>query len=197
MTRSINSGTLGPQDFLGNLCQFSSNPHTWTRGFSLIPEPRFPRRVCPKFFLFHSLWVGTKQRAYTRLYRESKTTGADSVGIWLCSCGDQPGLQYGCLVWVGCPCQHVAITCRGGISFHFFSWKQRVLLWKCIPSLLSLFQDFFFVGSYVPSFGGRKAITEIFLQGRKQEIPTRSLPCSTGLETRSLLWTNVPVRIIT
>lgn len=166
MTCSINSGTLGLQDFLGDLCQFSSNLHTWTRGFYLIPEPRLPRRVCPRIFLFHSLWVGTKQRTYTRLSRESKTTGTDFVSIWLCSCGDQPGFQFGCLVWVGCPCQHVAITCCGGISFPFYL-KAEFCCGNASPACL--FQDFFFFWSYMPGFGGRKAITEIFCKAENRK----------------------------
>lgn len=144
MTRSINSGTLGPQDCSGDLCQFSSNPHTWTRGCSRIPEPRLPRRVCPRFFLFHSLWVGTKQRTYTRLSRESKTTGANFVSIWLCSCRDPAGLQFGCLAWIGCPCQHVAITCWGGISFPFFL-KAKSSVVEMYPQLVKFISRLFFL----------------------------------------------------
>lgn len=63
MTNLISSGNLGPQDFLVDLSQFSSNPHTWTRAFSLIPELRLPRRIYPMVFLLCSLGAGTNQRS--------------------------------------------------------------------------------------------------------------------------------------
>lgn len=78
--------------------------------------------------------------------------------------GTRAGLQFGCLVWIGCPCQHVAITCWGGISFPFFL-KAKSSVVEMYPQLVKFISRLFFVGSSVPSFGGRKARTEIFCEG--------------------------------
>lgn len=195
MTRSINSGTLGPQDCSGDLCQFSSNPHTWTRGCSAYRNRDCQEEFAPGFSYFILSGLGQSRERTPDCLGKVRPQVLISLASDCAHVGTRQGFSLD--VWPGLAALANMWQSPAGVGFlSLFSWKQRALLWKCIPSLLSLFQDCFFCWELRAKLWGKKGKNRDILQGRKQEIPTRSLPCSTGLETCSLLWTNVPVRTI-
>lgn len=171
MTRSINLGTLGPQDCSGDLCQFSSNRHTWTRGCSAYRNRDCQEEFAPGFSYFILSGLGQSRERTPDCLGKVRPQVLISLASDCAHVGTRQGFSLD--VWSGLAALANMWQSPAGVGFlSLFSWKQRALLWKCIPSLLSLFQDCFFLLGVTCQALGEERQEQIFCKAgnRKYQL---------------------------